>query len=292
VQLFHDICELILFSNDVCRELVNKQNESDNMQDSDNLSMLTSMSTRNPASLFPFSKQNNPFEVTSSRPEFGLVSSDSLMSSPHSSLENVNLLSSQSLNENQSSASLQHFVDWPRTPAQGGLSWADAEDMQAPRSQLSISAPMASSELSSASTSPIHEKLMLSPLKLSREYSPIGLSITASRDEVSQLEANWATMFRDSSMGGPLGEVLTKNGNAEAKNCLSAPLNLLTDFWDSSPGMESSPVGVLQKTTFGSVSSSTGSSPRMENHGAYDGISNLRDDLGSIVVNHPSIRLL
>jgi hypothetical protein len=274
------------------RELVNKQNESDNMQDSDNLSMLTSMSTRNPASLFPFSKQNNPFEVTSSRPEFGLVSSDSLMSSPHSSLENVNLLSSQSLNENQSSASLQHFVDWPRTPAQGGLSWADAEDMQAPRSQLSISAPMASSELSSASTSPIHEKLMLSPLKLSREYSPIGLSITASRDEVSQLEANWATMFRDSSMGGPLGEVLTKNGNAEAKNCLSAPLNLLTDFWDSSPGMESSPVGVLQKTTFGSVSSSTGSSPRMENHGAYDGISNLRDDLGSIVVNHPSIRLL
>ncbi|PUZ37205.1 hypothetical protein GQ55_9G100200 [Panicum hallii var. hallii] len=274
------------------RELVNKQNESDNMQDSDNLSMLTSMSTRNPASLFPFSKQNNPFEVTSSRPEFGLVSSDSLMSSPHSSLENVNLLSSQSLNENQSSASLQHFVDWPRTPAQGGLSWADAEDMQAPRSQLSISAPMASSELSSASTSPIHEKLMLSPLKLSREYSPIGLSITASRDEVSQLEANWATMFRDSSMGGPLGEVLTKNGNAEAKNCLSAPLNLLTDFWDSSPGMESSPVGVLQKTTFGSVSSSTGSSPRIENHGAYDGISNLRDDLGSIVVNHPSIRLL
>lgn len=274
------------------RELVNKQNESDNMQDSDNLSMLTSMSTRNPGSLFPFSKQNNPFEVTSSRPEFGLVSSDSLMSSPHSSLENVNLLSSQSLNENQSSASLQHFVDWPRTPAQGGLSWPDAEDMQAQRSQLSVSAPMASSELSSASTSPIHEKLMLSPLKLSREYSPIGLSIAASRDEVSQLEANWATMFRDSSMGGPLGEVLTKNGNAEAKNCLSAPLNLLTDFWDSSPGMESSPVGVLQKTTFGSVSSSTGSSPRMENHGAYDGISNLRDDLGSIVVSHPNIRLL
>ncbi|KAG2535525.1 growth-regulating factor 6-like [Panicum virgatum] len=274
------------------RELVNKQNENDNMQDSDNLSMLTSMNTRNPGSLFPFSKQNNPFEVTSSRPEFGLVSSDSLMSSPHSSLENVNVLSSQSLNENQSSASLQHFVDWPRTPAQGGLSWADAEDMQAQRSQLSISAPMASSELSSASTSPIQEKLMLSPLKLSREYSPIGLSIAASRDEVSQLEANWATMFRDSSMGGPLGEVLTKNSNAEARHCLPAPLNLLTDCWDSSPGMESSPVGVLQKTTFGSVSSSTGSSPRMENHGAYDGISNLRDDLGSIVVNHPSIRLM
>ncbi|KAL6843496.1 hypothetical protein ACP4OV_026558 [Aristida adscensionis] len=274
------------------REPVNKHNEGENMQDSDNLSMLTSMNTRNTSSLFPFSKQNNPFEVTSSRPDFGLVSSDSLMSSPHSSLENVNLLTSQSLNEQQSSASLQHFVDWPRTPAQGGLAWPDTEEMQAQRTQLSVSAPMASSELSSASTSPIHEKPMLSPLKLSREYSPIGLSIAANRDDVRQAEANWMPMFRDSSMGGPLGEVLTKNGNVESRTCLSAPLNLLTDCWDSSTGLESSPVGVLQKTAFGSVSSSTGSSPRMENHGAYDGISNMRDDLGSIVVSHPSIRLM
>ncbi|GJN23445.1 hypothetical protein PR202_gb11094 [Eleusine coracana subsp. coracana] len=272
------------------RELMTKQNESENMQESDNLSMLTSMNTRNTSSIFPFSKQNNPFEVTSSRPDFGLVSSDSLMSSPHSSLENVNLLNSQGMNEHQSSASLQHFVDWPRTPAQGGLAWPDPEDMQAQRTQLSVSAPMASSELSSASTSPVHEKLMLSPLKLSREYSPIGFSISANRVEAGQVEGNW--MFRDSSMGGPLGEVLTKNGNADAMNCMSAPLNLLTDCWDSSPGLDSSPVGVLQKTTFGSVSSSTGSSPRMENHSAYDGICNPTDDLGSIVVSHPSIRLL
>ncbi|GJM96483.1 hypothetical protein PR202_ga13322 [Eleusine coracana subsp. coracana] len=272
------------------RELMTKQNESENMQESDNLSMLTSMNTRNANSIFPFSKQNNPFEVTSSRPDFGLVSSDSLMSSPHSSLENVNLLNSQGMNEHQSSASLQHFVDWPRTPAQGGLAWPDPEDMQAQRTQLSVSAPMASSELSSASTSPVHEKLMLSPLKLSREYSPVGFSISANRVEAGQVEGNW--MFRDSSMGGPLGEVLTKNGNAEAMNCMSAPLNLLTDCWDSSPGLDSSPVGVLQKTTFGSVSSSTGSSPRMENHSAYDGICNPTDDLGSIVVSHPSIRLL
>jgi hypothetical protein len=267
-----------------------KQNDSKNMQESDNPSMLTSMNTRNNGSTFPFSKQNNHFEVTSLRPDFGLVSTDSLMSSPHSSLENVNLLSSQSLNEHQSSASLQHFVDWPRTPAQGGLAWLDSGDMQAQRTQLSVSAPMASSELSSASTSPIHEKLMLSPLKLSREYSPIGLSIAANRDEAGQVQGNW--MFRDSSMGGPLGEVLTKNGNTELMNCMSAPLNLLTNFWDSSPGLDSSPVGVLQKTTFGSVSSSTGSSPRMENHSAYDGICNLPDDLGSIVVSHPSMRLL
>ncbi|KAL5219278.1 hypothetical protein ABZP36_019962 [Zizania latifolia] len=274
------------------RELVNKHNESEHVQDSDSLSMLTSMSTRNTGNLFPFSKQHNPFEVASSRPDFGLVSPDSLMSSPHSSLENVNLLTSQSLNEHQSSVSLQHFVDWPRTPAQGPLAWPDAEDMQAQRIQLSISAPMASSDLTSASTSPIHERLMLSPLKLSREYSPVGLGIAANRDEINQGEANWTHMFRDSSMGGPLGEVLTKNNNLEARNYLSSSLNLLTDGWDSISGFESSPVGVLQKTTFGSVSSSTGSSPRLENHSVYDGISNLRDDLGSIVVNHPSIRLV
>lgn len=268
------------------RELVNQQNESEQVQDSDSLSMLTSMSARNTGSLFPFSKEHNPFEVTSSRPDYGLVSSDSLMSSPHSSLENVNLLSSQGLSEQQSSLSLQHFADWPRTPSQGALSWPETEDMHAQRTQP-ISAPMASSDLSSASTSPIHEKLMLSPLKLSREYSPIGLSITAVKHEVNEGEADWMPMFHNSSMGGPLGEALTKNSNMEARNYLSS----FADAWDSSP-LESSPVGVLQKNAFGSVSSSTGSSPRLEIHGVYDGMSNLRDDLGSIVVNHPSIRMV
>ncbi|KAE8815522.1 growth-regulating factor 6-like [Hordeum vulgare] len=294
------------------REMVSKQQqECEQVQDSDSLSMLTSMSARNTAgSMFPFSKEHhnhnhnhnhNPFEVTSSRPDYGLVSSDSLMtSSPHSSLENVNLLTSQRAlsNEQQSSLSLQHFADWPRTPSQqghgGALSWPDAEDMQQAhqRTQLSISAPMASSDLSSASTSPIHEKLMLSPLKLSREYSPIGLSIAATAAaKEDEGEANWMPLFRDSAMGGPLGEALNKNngGNMEAKNYLSASLNLMTDAWDSSP-LESSPVGVLQRTAFGSVSSSTGSSPRQEYHGVYDGVP--RDDLGSIVVNHPSIRLM
>ncbi|KAK1597805.1 hypothetical protein QYE76_037290 [Lolium multiflorum] len=273
------------------REPVNKQNENELAQDSDSLSMLTSMNARNTGSLFPFSKEHNPFEVTNTRPDYGLVSSDSLMSSPHSSLENASLLASQGLNEQQSSLSLQHFVDWPRTPSQGALSWPETEDMQAQRTQLSVSAPMASSDLSSASTSPIHEKLTLSPLKLSREYSPIGLSITAIKDEFNEGEADWMPMFRDSSMGGPLGEALTKNSNMEARSYLSSSLSLMTDAWDSSP-LETSPVGVLQKNTFGSVSSSTGSSPRLEHHGVYDGMSNLRDDLGSVVVNHPSIRLL
>ena len=89
-SFFDSTCQLIPLSNDSCRELANKlSNESENMQDSDNVSMLTSMNTGNTAgSVFPFSKQNTDlFEVSSSRPEFGLVPSDSLTSSPHSSLK-------------------------------------------------------------------------------------------------------------------------------------------------------------------------------------------------------------
>ena len=198
-----------------------QQHECEQVQDSDTLSMLTSMSARNTntGSMFPFSKEHhnhNPFEVTSSRPDYGLVSSDSLMSSPHSSLENVNLLTSQRAlsSEQQSSLSLQHFADWPRTPSQqgqggGGLSWPDAENMQLAHQrtqQLSVSAaPMASSDLSSASTSPIHEKLMLSPLKLSREYSPIGLSIAATAAACSSYGSRRRRGWRPAGAAGGAG---------------------------------------------------------------------------------------
>ncbi|KAJ3672809.1 hypothetical protein LUZ60_006183 [Juncus effusus] len=89
------------------------------------------------------------------------------------------------------------------------------------------------------------------------------------------------------SMGGPLGEVLTKNQNSVLTNkdlSSKGGLNLLTGLgWDldSDPQPESSPTGVLQKTGFGSLSSSAGSSPRLESYKAHD-------DLGSILVNHLS----
>ncbi|KAJ4762598.1 Growth-regulating factor 1 [Rhynchospora pubera] len=88
------------------------------------------------------------------------------------------------------------------------------------------------------------------------------------------------------SMGGPLGEVLTKNCGTHNTALMKGQckgLNLLTDAWDldSSPRHGSSPTGVLQKSSFGSLSSSAGSSPRPESYKSHE-------DLGSILVNHLS----
>ncbi|XP_078171054.1 growth-regulating factor 6-like [Carex rostrata] len=88
------------------------------------------------------------------------------------------------------------------------------------------------------------------------------------------------------SMGGPLGEVLNKNcgtHNTSLTKDQSKGLNLLTDTWDLdlSPRHVSSPTGVLQKSSFGSLSSSAGSSPRPESYKSHE-------DLGSILVNHLS----
>jgi hypothetical protein len=88
------------------------------------------------------------------------------------------------------------------------------------------------------------------------------------------------------SMGGPLGEVLNKNCGIHSTSITkdhSKELNLLTETWDLelSPRHRSSPTGVLQKSSFGSLSSSAGSSPRPESYKSHE-------DLGSILVNHLS----
>lgn len=86
---------------------------------------------------------------------------------------------------------------------------------------------------------------------------------------------NLIPMSWESSLGGPLGEVLhhtnNNNNNVDSGECKrplsSSVLNLMTEGGDSSPPIGSSPTGVLQKTAFGSLSnSSAGSSPRADNH--------------------------
>ncbi|KAI3759016.1 hypothetical protein L6452_06589 [Arctium lappa] len=92
----------------------------------------------------------------------------------------------------------------------------------------------------SSTSSPISERLNLSPLRM-------GLG-------VSNNNKQWIPVSWESSMGGPLGEVLNNSPSA---------LSLMTDGWESSQQMPLSPTGVLQKTAFGSLSnSSTGSNPR------------------------------
>ncbi|ONK79797.1 uncharacterized protein A4U43_C01F10170 [Asparagus officinalis] len=156
---------------------------------------------------------------------------------------------------------LRHFIDdWPKSHPE--------------RTQLSISIP---ADFSSSSNSLNREKLALSPLRISWEFYAIN-----ERNE--RHTHNWVPISWEPSLGGPLGEVLNNTKSTPkglSKNCSSSSLNLLTDGWDSSLRLEAeaSPTGVLQKTTFGSLSSSSGSSPRPNNQ---------CDDLGSNLVDPPS----
>ena len=163
---------------------------------------------------------------------------------------------------------LRHFFDdWPKTQSNRSvISWPEVEDIQSERTQLSISIPMASSDFSSSSCSPNQERNARSlPSKLSRETDPTHMGLG-----VGQREASWMPVSWESSLGGPLGEVLNKpssNPNAgRSKIPTSSSLNLMAETWEkSSPGIGSSPTGVLQKSTaFASLSGSTGSSPRAD----------------------------
>ncbi|XP_024971912.1 growth-regulating factor 6-like [Cynara cardunculus var. scolymus] len=149
--------------------------------------------------------------------EFGLVCSDSLL----------NPLQKNEDGGHKSQNSLRQFMDnWP----------------QSDRTQLSISIPIPPSDFMSSTSSPISERLNLSPLRM-------GLGVGNNSERSQWIPVSW-----ESSMGGPLGEVLNNSPSA---------LSLMTDGWESSQQMTLSPTGVLQKRAFGSLSnSSTGSSPR------------------------------
>ncbi|TKY57922.1 Growth-regulating factor 1 [Spatholobus suberectus] len=253
-------------------------NASERMQDGPALPML-------PPTLELKPKENNPFmihkhqipydESSRNNNEFGLVTSDSLL---NPSQKRSFGSSSQKDDSESQQHSLRHFIDDSPKPQshhhRSGV-WPEL-DMQPDRTQLSISIPMSSSDFMSFTTSsPSNEKLTLSPLRLSRELDPIqmGLGVGSAPDESHTRQANWIPITWESSMGGPLGEVLnlsSSNNNSNASDQCgknTSALNLMKDGWDNSPPLGSSPTGVLQKTAFGSLSnSSAGSSPRAENN--------------------------
>ncbi|RDX75966.1 Growth-regulating factor 1, partial [Mucuna pruriens] len=262
----------------------NNNNASERMQDGPGFPML-------PPTLELKPKENNPFMIhkqqiydESSRinNEFGLVTSDSLL---NPSQKRSFGSSSQKGSESQQQHPLRHFIDDSPKPQshhhhhhhhRSGV-WPEL-DMQPDRTQLSISIPISSSDFMSFTTSsPSNEKLTLSPLRLSRELDPIqmGLGVGSAQNESNTRQANWIPITWESSMGGPLGEVLNLSSssnnisNASDHQCgkNTSALNLMKDGWDNSPPLGSSPTGVLQKTAFGSLSnSSAGSSPRAENN--------------------------
>ncbi|XP_078430497.1 growth-regulating factor 7-like [Wolffia australiana] len=177
---------------------------------------------------------------------------------------------------------LRHFFDdWPKTQSGRSVAWPEVEDVQSERTQLSISIPMGSSEFSSSPSSPTQES-------------------TGCLTSKAQREASWIPISWESSLGGPLGEVLnktaSKTSSGYAKNPNSSSMNFIAEAWDStSPCVGSSPTGVLQKSmAFASLSGSTGSSPRADVvRTANDSTGSLCDSLlGSTLVNSTSIRTL
>ncbi|KAF8406177.1 hypothetical protein HHK36_008257 [Tetracentron sinense] len=272
------------------RIFLNKEDVGDRVQDKQGLSKLSpTMNLKSKDTPFSISKQQIPCEE-SSRMEFELFSSDCFLDhSQRSSYMNCrNFSSSPDINDQEAHIShpLCYFIDdCPKNQSnRSAIAWPQVGELQLDRTKLSISIPVASSEFSLSSSSPTQEKLSLSPLRLSPEFDPIqmGLGVGNILNETDQRQAiSWET-----SIGGPLGEVLN-NTNNTARNCKnSSALYLMTEGWDSSPWFWSSPTGVLQKTTFGSLSnSSAGSSPRAENSKTHDGSSLCDDLLGSTLVN-------
>ncbi|MBA0595594.1 growth-regulating factor 1 [Gossypium raimondii] len=240
---------------------------------------------------FLIPKQQNSYEHHS-RTEFGLVSSDSLLNPSHKSSALIKCRNFTS-QETESQHSLRQFMDeCSKTQSdRSAISWPEI-DVQSDRTQLSISVPMAASDYISFTSSTNNDKVTLSPLRLSREFDPIhmGLGVGSVINDSNQRQANWIPISWEASMGGPLGEVLHSTNSSTGECKSSSALNLMTEGWDSSPRLGSSPTGVLQKTSFGSLSnSSAGSSPTAEHNKTHEGASLCNNLLGSALVQSSSL---
>lgn len=183
---------------------------------------------------------------------------------------------------------LRHFFDdWPRSRDP----WSDMEAEQrshptnSSTTQLSISIPMTSSDFAGTNSNSPRGKVSLSSLKLSMSMSArgaeddptqmglgVGMGLGLMNEERQRQNTNnWIPVSWQSSMGGPLAEVLQSTTNAAnaavtSRGCKTpGGLNLMTEAWDLSPHGSprmASPTGVLQKTLASLSDSSSGSSPR------------------------------
>lgn len=222
---------------------------------------------------------------------FGLVSTDTLPNPSNSSsyinAKNYGCFLDFNEQDTQDQIPLHRFIeDWPKDQSNCSvISWP--EELKSDWTQLSMSIPMAS-DFSSYSSSPTQEKLSVSPLRLSREFEPIQMNLGMSADlieptqnQTNRIPISWAT-----SMGGPLGEVLTNTANPVTACKNSSALSLMTEGWDGSPQWGSSPTSVLQKAPFGALSNcSSGSSPGAENKKSRERACRSDDVLGSTLAS-------
>ncbi|KAK8663858.1 hypothetical protein V6N13_083663 [Hibiscus sabdariffa] len=257
------------------------------IQDPRALSVMSSTTNlKSDNSTFTITKQGVPF-AESSQSDFGHITFDSLVNLSHGSSnmdskEYGHLLDFTTSQETQDQNPLRLFTDdWTKDESISSvITWPG--ELRTDWTQLSMSIPMTSSEFSSSSSSPspAQEKLALSPLRLSRGFDPIQMGSLVNSDvsDPNQNQAHRLPISWGSSMGGPLGEVLTNT--TSCKN--SSTLSLLSEGWSSSPHSQSPlPTGVSQMASFGSLSNgSSGSSPISENKKLPDGSS-----LGSSLVS-------
>ncbi|CAO2830434.1 unnamed protein product [Amaranthus hypochondriacus] len=190
----------------------------------------------------------------SSRSEFGLVSTDSLLNPTQKSAYlgfksyDTPILEFNA-RQTQDQYPLRHFMDvWPKDNAnRSGIPWS--EDLKSDLTRLSMSIPMSKNDFLSSTSD--QEKTTVSPLMLSRE---LAVGDTGVKHNAG-IPITWGN-----SMGGPLGEVLNNTSNVKSA------LNLMGDGCEWSPRLGSSPTGVLQSSTFVSLSnSSSAGSPTGEN---------------------------
>ncbi|XP_023517130.1 growth-regulating factor 1-like [Cucurbita pepo subsp. pepo] len=237
--------------------LLNKETVCSRIQEPGGLSMISSTVNLMSSS----DKSGAKHEISlgeSTQSEFGLVSTDSLLNpSQRGSYANPKnfdsfLIFNDQETQDQDQHPLRQFCeDWPKDQSSRSvMTWP--EEFKSDWTQLSMSIPM--SNFSSSSSSPTQEKLVQSPLRLSKEeVEPMEMNLGVSRNdgEVAQKQMSWG-----GSMGGPLGEALT-NANSCVKGSKVPPsLNLLAEGWDGGQ-LGSSPTGVLQKATFCSLSNSS-----------------------------------
>ncbi|KAK8489998.1 hypothetical protein V6N13_133163 [Hibiscus sabdariffa] len=234
-------------------------------------------------------KSNNPtFTITKQGVRFAESSQSDFRHLAFDSLGNLSHGSS-----NMDSKEYGHFLDFTTDQETQGQNphhrfiddWPKDESI---RSVITWPGDLRS-EFSSSSSSPAQEKLALSPLRLSHEFDPVqmGSAVNSDIGDPNQNQAHWIPVSWGSSMGGPLGEVLT-NTASNVDSCMnSSPLSLLSEGWSGSPHSQSPlPTGVLQTAPFGSLSnSSSGSSSISENKKLHDGSSLCDDVLGSSLVS-------
>ncbi|GAB4846854.1 hypothetical protein Ancab_025863 [Ancistrocladus abbreviatus] len=237
-------------------------------------------------SQFSIPRQDVSFDQ-SSQSEFGFVSFDSLLNpsqkNSYLNCKNYNLFLDFNGQQTQYDHTLRQFNDdWPKDQSnRSTIAWG--EELKSDWTQLSMSIPI-SSDFSSSSSSPNQEKIALSPLRLFRELDPTltGLGAGGVLNESSTKQTNGLPISWGNSMGGPLAEVLNNTGSSVATYKSASALSLASERGDGSPQLGSSPTGVLQKSTFVSLSnSSSGCSPTAENKKTQEGAGLCDDLLGS-----------